>query len=72
VVSSKDRVFAQKRYLDGYKGILLALKVKFFIGSLHFRCVPIRGPAIKILDLPLITVIDIAGRERDHLHTRDY
>jgi hypothetical protein len=49
---------------DGYKGIHLILEVKTFIDNLHLRHVPVRSPALRSLDLPLITVIGIIRRER--------
>jgi hypothetical protein len=57
--------FARKRFLDDYKGIHVALEVKFFIDSLRLRRVPVRGSAIGSLNLPLIIVIGIVGRERE-------
>jgi hypothetical protein len=50
-------------FLDRYKGTHLALEVKSFIVSLSLRWVPVQGPAIESLDLPLITSIGIAERE---------
>jgi hypothetical protein len=32
--------------------------------SLHLRCLPIQGPTIRGLDLPLIATLDIIKRER--------
>jgi hypothetical protein len=49
---------------DRHKGIHLILEVKTFIDNLHLRHVPVRSPALRSLDLPLITVIGIVGRER--------
>jgi hypothetical protein len=52
-------------FLDGYKGIHLTLEVKSFISSLHMRRVLVRESALRCLNLPLITVIGITGRERE-------
>jgi hypothetical protein len=38
--------------------------VKFFNDSLHLRRVPVRGSAIGSLNLPLIIINGIVGRER--------
>jgi hypothetical protein len=51
----------------------LALEVKTFISNLHLRWVPVQSPILGRMNLPLITSIDIAEREREryHLHIRD-
>jgi hypothetical protein len=64
-VSLKEWEFVRKHFLDGYKGIHLALEVKSFVGSLYLRWVVVRGSTIGSLDLPLITTIGITGRERE-------
>jgi hypothetical protein len=53
----------QKRFLDDYKGIHLALEVKYFIGSLSLRRIPVWDPTIGSLDLPLVATIVITERE---------
>jgi hypothetical protein len=55
----------QKRFLDDYKGIHLALEVKYFIGSLSLRRIPVWDPTIGSLDLPLVATIVITERERE-------
>jgi hypothetical protein len=59
---TKERICV-KVFLDGYKGIHLALEVKSLSSGLSLRWVPIRGPYIRSLDLPLITIISITERE---------
>jgi hypothetical protein len=67
----KIKCLRKSVYLNGYNGIHLVQEVTTFIDNLHLRWVPIRSPALRSLDLPLIIAIDIAGREMEHLHTRD-
>jgi hypothetical protein len=51
--------------LDGYKSIHLALVATTFIGKLHLWWVPVRGPTLRSLYIPLIIIIGIATRERE-------
>jgi hypothetical protein len=44
--------------------MLFAVEVKLFIGTLRLRWVLVWGPTIGSLNLPLITTINIVGRER--------
>jgi hypothetical protein len=50
-------------FLDGYNGIHLILEVKTFIAYLSLRWIPVQGPIISSLDLPLVATIDIIGRK---------
>jgi hypothetical protein len=61
---SKDRMFLRKHSSQRYKDIHLTLEVKTFIDNLHQWWVPVRGPALRSLDLPLITTINITKSKR--------
>jgi hypothetical protein len=70
---SQKRV-CTKVFHDSYKGLHPALKMKSFSSSLSLRQIPVCGPAMRSLDLPLVTTIGISGRgggvrEWNHLQT---
>jgi hypothetical protein len=54
-----------------YKGIHLALEVKTFLDNLHLRWVLVKSPTLRGMDLPLITAIGIARRERGIIYTQE-
>jgi hypothetical protein len=71
VLNSKDRVlrkrfhkreFAQKCFTTVIRAYTPALEMKSFSSSLSLRQIPVCGPAIGSLDLPLVTTISISGR----------
>jgi hypothetical protein len=72
VLNSKDRVqmeavlnkrlFSQK-HLDDYKGIHLALE-RWSSKRSYLRGIPVWGPTIGSLDLPMVTSLASQGKKR--------
>jgi hypothetical protein len=67
-VSLKD--FFGEAFVDGYRGLHLALEMKSFHSGLSLRQIPVHDPAIRSLGLPLVVTIGIIGRERERVRER--